>query len=123
MCYKILLIEDDALLAESLSELLRDTYQVTVSEDGGSAMRLIESQQVFDVIICDLVMPEMGGVALLSLLQTKWPSIIDKFILTSGYSEREEIENLHKNYRVPILSKPYPIQKLLTLIAQRLEPT
>lgn len=62
---QILLVEDQKVLAKLLSlELLNVGHQVTVAYHGVEALKLL-SNKVFDLVITDLFMPEMGGIELI----------------------------------------------------------
>ncbi|MDP4547376.1 MULTISPECIES: response regulator [Gammaproteobacteria] len=68
---KLLLVEDDELLRELLHELLTDDgFDVIDAYDGLEAQRLIESE-VYSVILCDLMMPNMDGITFLQWLRAR----------------------------------------------------
>lgn len=65
----ILVVEDDAALRQLFERMLvRDGHEVTMAADGAKALKLIETT-VFDVVITDLIMPEMEGLSLLRELR------------------------------------------------------
>ncbi len=68
---RILLVEDSEVLRQSISEILTDLgYSVTCAEDGEVALALCQAQTSgFDLVITDLVMPRMGGAALVKALR------------------------------------------------------
>ena len=79
MPFRILVCDDEPLVRSSLEEHLRlEGYEVTLAEDGGQALRLIEEAPP-DALIVDLKMPKMDGIAVLRALRDKeiaLPSIV-----------------------------------------------
>ena len=72
---KVLLIEDDTILRENTAELLElSNYKVTTAADGKIGISKAESE-IPDIIVCDIMMPELDGVALCK--QLKWRSLKD----------------------------------------------
>jgi CheY-like chemotaxis protein len=67
----ILVVEDDAALRRLFEQMLvRDGHDVTMAADGAQALKLIETTR-FDVVITDLIMPEMEGLSLLRELRKR----------------------------------------------------
>jgi CheY-like chemotaxis protein len=72
---RLLLAEDDLLLAATLAEFLRDDgYMVTSTHNGAQALAAAEGLQ-FDVLLTDLRMPVMDGMALIRALRTQRPEL------------------------------------------------
>lgn len=79
---KLLLIEDDELLRELLHEFLADDgFTVVEAQDGKTAQSLLQSD-TYDVILCDLFMPNMDGISLIRWLRGQGQSI--PVIILSG---------------------------------------
>ncbi len=107
---RILLVEDDIdvrkLTARSLSYF---GYRVTLAQNGKEALKLLKANERFDLIITDLVMPEMGGKRLADIIKEKYPHMNILFI--SGYSEDRVTEN-----GIFFLQKPFsPIELAKTV--------
>lgn len=83
MLQNILLIEDEAVIRRELGHTLRNQgYRVTEAADGVQAVAHL-TQQPFDLIISDFVMPNLHGYSLVDLIQSKWPRI--PIIVISGH--------------------------------------
>jgi len=109
----ILVVEDDAALRRLFEQmLLRDGHEVTIAADGAKALKLIESAS-FDVVITDLIMPEMEGLSLLrELRHLKSPL---KIIAMSGGgrgSATDYLEMAAMLGAAATLSKPFTHQQL-----------
>ena len=83
---RVLLVEDNSLVALGTSEMLIDLgHEVTVAESGAAAMALIEAGTPFDLVITDHAMPGMTGIELAGHIQATRPGL--PVILASGYAE------------------------------------
>jgi two-component system response regulator AtoC len=72
----VLLVDDDAVVRESIAEGLgRAGYAVTEAEDGEKAASLL-TERAFDVAVCDVKLPKMDGLALLDLLRREAPDTV-----------------------------------------------
>ena len=79
---RILVVEDDKVVRQTLSMLLSASgYSVTDAENGFSALLRLQ-EELPDVLVTDLNMPEMSGFELLSVVRQKFPSIVA--VATSG---------------------------------------
>jgi CheY-like chemotaxis protein len=70
---KILLVEDESITRASLADLLRkESYDIEEARDGAEASELFEKQR-FDLVITDLVMPQLNGFKLIASVRSKSP--------------------------------------------------
>ena len=111
---RILLIDDEAMITQSIGLVLEGLgYDTTTANSGSSGLEQIDSGKEFDCIIVDFAMPEMNGLEFLTQLrdrQVKTPAI-----MCSGYFELPEDG---KNLPQATLRKPYSIAKLKETIGQ-----
>ena len=118
---KVLTIEDDVLLRETLTEIL-EVYGHTVfqAEDGevGVAM-FFESSP--DLVLCDINMPKMDGLEVLKKLKVSiGEADMPPFIFLSAKTEKKNIQQALDLGAVDFVSKPYSAPELLKLIDSRL---
>lgn len=82
---RVLLVDDEAMVRESLACTLEDAgYTVLVAEDGAAALRLLEDGEAVDVLVTDLAMPGIGGLALIRAAQGCRPGL--PAVLLTGYT-------------------------------------
>jgi len=107
--FRILLVEDDLELNLVIKILLgRLGYEVISTSNGRTALNLYNT--TFDLVITDLVMPEMGGVELIQRLRDQNPEV--KCIAITGFSNLEIPEG------IPVLNKPFSTTLLLQNITE-----
>jgi DNA-binding NarL/FixJ family response regulator len=89
---KILLVDDQSLIIESLSTFLsnytEDLVVIGTAKNGKLAVSITEKEHP-DIILMDVLMPEMGGVEAVSVIKAKYPEI--KIIMLSTYDEDEYV--------------------------------
>jgi signal transduction histidine kinase len=108
----LLLVEDEAAVRSSARRLLeRHGYTVIEARHGVDALRIIEAgDRPVDLVITDLVMPEMGGRELVERLRTRHPGV--KVLFMSGYSERAVTADGVMPPGTGFVEKPFTIEQL-----------
>lgn len=115
----ILVVDDETQLLNLTSEILgQQGYQVLCAENGKQALDILENESI-DLLLSDIIMPEMDGNELAAIVQKKYPSI--KIQLASGFSDNHHTNMMDENLQKNILPKPYHSQALLKRIRQLLD--
>ncbi len=116
----VLVVDDNADLRDYLCKLLRNQYQVLTASNGREALQVIE-QTPPDLVLADVMMPEMDGFALLAALRAA-PALsgIPMILLTAHADEGAAMEGLRAGAN-DYLVKPFSPRELLVRIAARLE--
>lgn len=119
----ILLVEDeDAVRAFAERALISRGYEVHEAISGVEALEVMEEYgDEIDLIVSDVVMPEMDGPTLLTEIRKTHPDL--KFIFVSGYAEEAFAKNLPEEERgkFGFLAKPYSLKQLATTVKEKLE--
>ena len=115
----ILVVDDEASLKILTSKLLeKQGYQVYCAESGKEALTILEKEKI-DLLLSDVVMPEMDGFQLAAIVQKKYPSI--KIQLASGFSDERHISMQDNTLYKNMLEKPYQSVSLLRKIRDLLD--
>jgi two-component system, sensor histidine kinase and response regulator len=115
----ILLIEDEARLRENLQTLLQsESYQVSTAQNGAEGIKRLR-QDSFDLVITDLVMPEVDGFQVLEYLKAYSPETV-VVVMTAYVSAGSVIDALRKG-AYDYLSKPFEFDLMKATIARALE--
>ncbi len=118
----ILLLDNDVELSNMLKELLEEkNFVVTVVENGVDGLREIMDMD-FDVIICDLMMPQMPGDMFYYAVERTKSHLCDRFIFMTGYSGNPRVEKFLESAKGHSLRKPLMIQDLVNTISLVLMP-
>jgi len=104
MVESILVVDDEPLVRDLLREILkREGYQVSVANDGVSALKKIK-ENFFDVVITDVRMPKMDGISLLKKIKGLSPST--SVIVITAYGSIENAVEAMKEGACDYLTKP-----------------
>jgi PAS domain S-box-containing protein len=117
----ILLVEDESTVRSSTHRLLeRYGYTVVEARHGLEALRVVEeSGRRLDLVVTDLVMPEMGGMELVERLRTRNPGL--KVLFMSGYSERAFAGEGRLPPDTGFLEKPFTVEQLMRRLRKILD--
>ncbi|MGL5942364.1 MAG: EAL domain-containing response regulator [Waterburya sp.] len=117
----ILVIEDDPLSLYSMVDFLRaENFQVTGVTDGDIALKMIEHKS-FDLVVCDLFLPNLNGYEVLSSLKKNIDTADIPFIVVSGKSRRQDIRLGMELGVSDYLTKPFFNDELIRAINAQLE--
>jgi CheY-like chemotaxis protein len=109
---KILLLEDRADFREVLREYLTScSYQVTSVRSGVEGLREIMNAR-FDVIICDMMMPKMGGEMFYWAVTRVRPATRQRFIFFTGHKNNPAIEFFFRRINARLIFKPFNLPVL-----------
>jgi len=125
MLGRILVVDDNSLVRESYTELLRHRgYEVVQAGDGQQALEKLQDETV-DLAIVDVMMPVMGGLELRQRLMEMAP-IVETILVTGQPDRLEDLmedDSEFQSGRVSVLYKPVHPVKLLAEVDKRLTAT
>ncbi|HEX6116004.1 MAG TPA: ATP-binding protein [Solirubrobacterales bacterium] len=114
----VLVVEDDPSMLRMAERILRQTgYAVVTSPGGRDALRKLESEDHFDLLLTDVVMPEMSGTELAGRAAALYPDL--RILLMSGYVDRPGVGPLQDDSE--LLEKPFRAEDLLEKVREVLE--
>ena len=116
---KILVIEDNADIRENTAEILSlANYSVITAENGKIGVDLANKEKP-DLIMCDIMMPELDGYGVLHILSKKPGTASIPFIFVSAKTERSDIRRGMELGADDYLTKPFDDNELLNAIETR----
>ena len=110
---KVLILED----RDDFREILRDylvtcSFQVVSVNSGSEGLREIMNNGGFDIILCDMLMPKMGGEMFYWAVTRVRPANRDRFIFFTGHKNNPAIEFFFKRVNARVLFKPFKLAAL-----------
>jgi len=115
----ILLVEDEeGLRALNARGLASRGYTVLEASNGVEALEVLEKEGRVDLVVSDVVMPEMDGPTLLKELRARDPNV--KIIFVSGYAEEAFAKNLPSQEQYAFLAKPFTLKQLVAEVKETL---
>lgn len=120
MMKKILVIEDDISVRESIEQILdAENFEVLLAENGRQGV-VLAIEKIPDLIICDVMMPELDGYGVITELRSNSSTNSIPFIFLTAKSEKNDIRTGMNLGADDYLNKPFTISELLSAIAIRL---
>jgi two-component system, cell cycle sensor histidine kinase and response regulator CckA len=118
----ILLVEDEEGLRSLNARGLRSRgYSVIEASNGVEALEALEEKDgAVDLVVSDVVMPEMDGPTLLKTMRGKNPDL--KIIFVSGYAEDAFEKSLPENQQFAFLPKPFTLSQLVAAVKETMTP-
>jgi two-component system, cell cycle sensor histidine kinase and response regulator CckA len=119
----ILLVEDEEGLRSLNARGLRSRgYSVIEASNGVEALGALEEKNgAVDLVVSDVVMPEMDGPTLLKMMRGRNPDL--KIIFVSGYAEDAFEKSLPKNQQFAFLPKPFTLSQLVAAVKETMAPS
>jgi two-component system cell cycle sensor histidine kinase/response regulator CckA len=113
---RVLVVDDEESIRKFVDRVLKDRgYRTTLAADGHQAVALAETEGPFDILITDLMMPEMNGDELARRLRQAEPGL--KVLYLTGYSDRLFRDKVTLWEDEAFLDKPCSIKGLLEAVS------
>lgn len=115
---RVLVLDDDELVLSSLQRVLSRHHDVVATTSAHAALARIESGERFDVVLCDLVMPEMSGCDFYGEFARRVPAEKHRLVFVSG----GVVDTVTADFLAAIpnrrLDKPFDVRRLLALVQE-----
>jgi CheY-like chemotaxis protein len=117
---RVLVVDDERLVGESLRRVLADEFAVTATTDPEQALTWITTGESFDVILCDVMMPVTNGVQLRNRIDAIAPDQAARIVFVTGGIVLPEVQSLLERVPNAWLEKPIDVEGLRELIRRRM---
>ena len=113
---RVLLVDDDARIRFVLRRMLQEAHEVVEAEGGVEALETLAEDRAFDVILCDLMMPNGDGMMLFEQLRETAPELLPRLVFITGGAFTQRAREFLARSSVPVLEKPISHSELLAAI-------
>lgn len=118
---KILIIEDEAALKDEIGDILKhEGFNVLTAENGKFGLLMAQKHNP-DLILCDIMMPVMSGIEVLSSLRADKETRMIQFVFMTALADRKDLRTGMELGADDYLTKPFTRGELLKTISTRLE--
>jgi PAS domain S-box-containing protein len=119
-CERVLLVEDESAVRAAACRMLRAAgYTVLEARHGEDALEVIEEQGPVDLLITDMVMPQMGGAELARAARARHPLLPVLFM--TGYTDEELLRQGGLDHGAEVLRKPFVTDDLLAAVSSLID--
>jgi signal transduction histidine kinase len=116
---RILVVDDEPLVLSSLSRLLRGWGDVRTTASGHQALEALRGGASFDVVLCDLIMPDMSGIDLYRAVSSERPHQASRFVFVTGGGSDPAAREFLEGWDGPFLFKPLSLDQLRRVVDER----
>ena len=115
---RILVVDDEPKLARTLELGLGDRFEMVVCTRGEEALERLLSDPPYDLILCDLMMPEMSGMELFERVTAQRPELATRFVFMTGGAFTARARAFLHEHRARRLEKPFTLEAVERLIEE-----
>lgn len=103
---RVLVIDDDVAVLRAYRRMLSARHDVVLASGGAEGLRTLEKDEGFDVVLCDVMMPQLDGPMVYEALQARASRLLEKVVFCSGGAFTPRAKAFLASIRNPFLSKP-----------------
>lgn len=118
---KILIVDDEEPLRLLVSRALQmDGHETMTAEDGGAALDIVTAENgAFDLVLTDIKMPVMDGIALALSIAAKFPDL--RILLMTGYADQRERAHGLDALIHDVVTKPFSVADIRAAVKDALD--
>ncbi|MBI1947542.1 MAG: response regulator [Deltaproteobacteria bacterium] len=117
---RILVIDDEPMIGQAVRRILAKEHEVVVTTDARVALDRVRAREAFDVILCDLMMPQMTGMELHGELRKLDPALADRIVFLTGGAFTPAARAFLDEVPNQRVEKPFDAQHLRALVNDRI---
>ncbi len=119
-CARVLAVDDDPLIGRAIARVLRGHDVVSVESAEAALVRLLDPNEHFDLVLCDLMMPAMTGRELYEELLRGNPDRVEVVVFMSGGTFTPELREFVEDGDIKVIDKPFDGAALRALVQHAL---
>jgi CheY-like chemotaxis protein len=113
----VLVIDDEPLVARAVSRTLTPDHEVVVCTSARESLGLLRAGQAFDIILCDLMMPDMSGIDFYGEVERLLPDLLPRLMFMTGGAFTPRARNFLDRVVSPRIEKPFDHMTMRRVVA------
>ena len=118
---RVLIVDDEPHVARVMERILRASHDVTVCTGGQEALAHVDRGEHFDVVLCDVMMPNTSGMDVYAALRARHPAQAERVIFTTGGAFSDQAKVFLASVPNAQVNKPFSAELLRALVQERLD--
>lgn len=115
---RVLVIDDEPAIVDLVARLLsRSGYQVLGAVSAAKGLEILH-ERAFDLILCDMRMPDMDGRTFYANLRHDLPNAAARVVIMTGDTSNIQTDSFLNEHSLPVLRKPFTRHELLTIVSR-----
>jgi signal transduction histidine kinase len=117
---RIMVIDDEPAIGGAIRAALRGEHDVFVVQRAAEAFARLAAGETFDLVLCDLVMPDIGGPEVYATINERWPALTPRLIFMTGGAFTDATGAFIDRALTPIVFKPFRLGELKALVRKHI---
>jgi len=119
---RVLVIDDEPMIGRVIQSALKSEHEVVVETRAADALARLDAGEAFDLILCDLTMPNITGPDVFAIVSKRWPDLVPRLVFMTGGSFTDSTRAFVDTTSATILAKPFTVEELRKLARTRTAP-
>ncbi len=115
---RILVIDDEPLLGQTLMYAFSGRHDIELSTSGREALERLAQDSNFDLVLCDLMMPDVSGPKVFDAIARDYPTLVPRFAFMTGGAFTERAQDFLERYHGRRVDKPFTIGEIEQLLVE-----
>jgi CheY-like chemotaxis protein len=111
----VLVVDDEIAIGKAVARILKRDHDVTVETDARAALALLRTR-AFDVVFCDLMMPDLNGMDFFVALEAESPAQAERVVFLTGGAFAPKAEQFLRTTKNRCLAKPFTREMVLGVV-------
>jgi len=116
---KILIVDDEEGIRESLKLILSDHYELMLTDDGSQCLDILSNADDIGLVLLDIKMPQVSGLNVLKEIKEKYPAM--KVIMITGYKSVETASEATSLGAAGYIVKPFKSDEILEVVGRNIK--
>ncbi len=113
---RILVVDDEPLLGQTLSFAFSGKHDMVLASSGREALLRLEENPAFDLVLCDLMMPDVSGSKVFETVERTHPELVPRFAFMTGGAFTDKAQEFLERYHGHCIDKPFTISDVERLL-------
>ncbi len=113
---RVLIVDNEPLIVRAVGRLLSGDHDIDSASNGLEGLSRLKYEGPFDVVVCDLMMPEMNGMELYRKVQEELPLMASRFVFLTGGAFTDQAARFLREVECPTLDKPIDPELLRAVV-------
>ncbi len=113
---RVLVVDDEPQLTSVLRRVIGGRHEVVLVHSGREALALLERDDAFDIVFCDLMMEGLTGMDVYDVLSRRQPEVLSRFVFMTGGGFTERARTFLQTVPLPRIEKPFEPGTLRALV-------
>jgi CheY-like chemotaxis protein len=120
---RALIIDDEPSMAKCIRRIISEQCDVEIASTSGEGLALVlePSEREYRLILCDWLMPDLGGEEVYTAIARSKPHLTRRFVLVTGGAFTPEARRFLDTTQVRCLEKPFELERLLGFVSEILQ--